>query len=176
MGADWTSGLAALPVFIGLCFLVALSGAFYRPGAWYERLRKPPWRPPNWVFAPAWSVLYVLIAISGWLVWRDAGWPAAAPALAIYGVQLLLNAGWSAVFFGLRRPDWAFLEISLLWLSIAWTIQAFAPLQPVAAWLLAPYLAWVSFAALLNFSIWQRNREGTWPGGGSWRRTPHRNP
>lgn len=148
--------LSLLP-FFALCFCAALSGAFFRPGDWYERLSKPSWRPPNWLFPPAWSVLYVCIAVAGWLVWRSAA-PGYASALAVYGAQLVLNAGWSAVFFGMRRPDWAFGELALLWLSIAATIAVFAPISTAAALLLAPYLAWVTFAGALNFSIWQLNR------------------
>src|SRR5579875_920782 len=97
--------LSLLP-FLAVCFVTALSGAVFRPGEWYESLSKPSWRPPNWLFGPAWAVLYVCIACSGWLVWGAAG-IGAETALIIYGVQLLLNAGWSAVFFGLRRPDLA---------------------------------------------------------------------
>ncbi len=139
-----------------------LSGKFatYPALPWYEQLAKPHWRPPNWVFAPAWTVLYACIAVAGWLVWR-AGSDAAVAALTVYGVQLVLNAGWSAVFFGLHRPDWAFAELVLLWLSIAATMALFAPISTVAVLLLAPYLAWVSFAGALNLSIWQLNRATT---------------
>ena len=151
------TGLLSLLPFLAACFVAALSGALFRPGDWYEHLAKPRWRPPNWLFPPAWSVLYVCIAVAGWLVWRQGG-DAASPALAVYGVQLLFNAGWSAVFFGLRRVDWAFGELLLLWLSIAATIAVFAPISTAAALLLAPYLAWVTFAGALNLSIWQLNR------------------
>lgn len=144
--------------FFGACFLVATSGAIFRPGDWYENLAKPPWNPPNWLFPPAWTLLYIMIAVAGWLVWRRAGFGGAGLALAVYGVQLLLNAGWSALFFGLRRPDLAMAEVVLLWLSILATILLFAPIHATAAWLMVPYLAWVTFAAVLNYSIWQRNR------------------
>ena len=144
--------------FFAACFAAASSGAIFKPGDWYEGLAKPPWRPPNWLFAPAWTVLYAMIAVAGWLVWRRAGFAGAGTALAIYGVQLLFNAAWSGLFFGLRRPDLAFAELVLLWLSILATILAFAPIDATAAWLMAPYLAWVSFAGALNWSIWQRNR------------------
>ena len=147
-----------LLVFVGLCFAAALSGAFFRPGTWYETLAKPWWRPPNWVFAPAWSVLYLTIALSGWLVWRRAGLYAAALPLAVYLFQLVLNAGWSGIFFGLRRPDYAFAELVLLWLSIIATIAVFYPVDKVAAWLLTPYLCWVSFAGILNLTIWRMNK------------------
>jgi tryptophan-rich sensory protein len=140
--------------FLGACLVAALTGAIFKPGAWYEGLSKPPWRPPNWLFGPAWSVLYTLIAIAAWLVWREAGWGA---ALLIWSIHLAINAGWSWVFFGLRRPDLAFGWILLLWSSIIATIAAFAPISALAAWLLAPYLLWVSFAAVLNLSIWRRN-------------------
>ena len=150
-----TGTLSLLP-FVAVCFCAALSGAFFRPGDWYDGLAKPSWRPPNWLFPPAWSVLYVCIAVSGWLVWRT-GSPGVDFALGVYGAQLLLNAGWSAVFFGLRRPDWAFGELALLWLSIVATIAVFAPISTAAAALLAPYLAWVTFAGVLNLSMWRLN-------------------
>ena len=86
--------------FVGICFLAAATGAMFRPGDWYEQLRKPAWRPPNWVFAPAWTFLYLTIAVSGWLVWRKVGLAGAVLPLAIYLVQLLLNAAWSPIFFG----------------------------------------------------------------------------
>ena len=88
--------------FFGACFATASSGAVFKPGDWYENLAKPPWNPPNWLFPPAWSVFYTLIAIAGWLVWRQVGF---GLALVVYGVHLLLNAAWSAIFFGLKRPD-----------------------------------------------------------------------
>ena len=144
--------------FIGACLLAARIGAAYRPGDWYERLAKPSWRPPNWLFPPAWAVLYLTIAVSGWLVWRTSGFAGAALPLAIYLVQLVLNAAWSPIFFGMRRPDLAFVEIVMLWFSIVATIATFHSLNAAAAWLLLPYLAWVTFAAALNFTIWRMNR------------------
>ncbi len=141
--------------FFGACFVIASSGAIFKPGDWYENLAKPPWNPPNWLFPPAWAVFFTLIAIAGWLVWRQVGF---GLPLAVYGVHLLLNAGWSAIFFGLKRPDLAFAELVVFWLSILATILVFAPISATAAWLLAPYLAWVTFAGVLNWSIWQRNR------------------
>ncbi|SDF26940.1 MULTISPECIES: TspO/MBR family protein [Thalassobaculum] len=147
----------ALIVFIVACTAAALTGVLFKPGQWYEQLAKPWWRPPNWLFGPAWTILYAMIAISGWLVWKASSWPAMAPALTIYGVQLLLNAGWSPLFFGLRRPDLAFYELLLLWTSILATIIAFLPISPLAAGLLVPYLAWVTFAGALNLSIVRLN-------------------
>jgi tryptophan-rich sensory protein len=148
----------ALAGFAALNVAAASSGALFRPGNWYERLRKPAWRPPNWLFGPAWTVLYSMIAVSGWLVWRQADWSGAGLALTVYIAHLAVNAAWSGLFFGLRRPDIAFAGIVVLWLSIALTILLFAPVSQTAAWLLAPYLAWVTFAGALNFSIWRLNR------------------
>ena len=152
------SSLLVLLGFIAACFLAALTGAAFRPGEWYERLAKPAWRPPNRLFAPVWTVLYLTIAVSGWLVWREAGFAGAALPLAVYGLQLVLNAAWTPLFFGLHRPDLGFLDIALVWLSIVATIALFYPLHAWAALLLLPYLAWVMFAAALNFAIWRLNR------------------
>lgn len=153
---DLTSILGLIG-FGAACALAASMGSIFRPGDWYERLDKPAWRPPNWAFAPAWTILYLMIAVSGWLVWRRHGFAGATLPLAIYAMQLLLNMAWTPIFFGLRRPGFAFAEILLLWLAIVATIVSFAPLH-AAAWLLVPYLAWVTFAAALNFSVWRRNR------------------
>ncbi len=152
------SSILALCGFLAACFLAASMGAVFRPGAWYERLKKPAWRPPNWLFAPVWTVLYVTIAVSGWLVWRQAGFAGAALPLAVYALQLMLNAAWTPLFFGLRRPDLGFAGIVLIWLSIVATIVLFIPIHAGAALLLVPYLAWVTFAAALNFAIWRLNR------------------
>jgi len=146
--------ILALGGFLLACFAAAATGAVFKPGPWYERLNHPPWRPPNWLFPIAWSVLFLLIALSAWLVWRvdGLGWP-----IAVWGISLAINAGWSALFFGLRRMDWALVELIALWLSIVATIVVFAPIDATAAWLLAPYLVWVSFAGCLNASLIRRN-------------------
>lgn len=149
--------LIVLFAFIGICAAAAASGAVFKPGLWYDRLTKPSWVPPMWLFPVAWTLLYVMIAVSGWLVWKQAGLAGAGMAFALYGVQLVLNAGWSALFFGLRRMDLALVEVAVLWGSIAATIAAFAPYSVTAAWLLAPYLAWVSFAAFLNLVMVRLN-------------------
>lgn len=153
------SSLLMLLGFTVLCFLAAAMGALFKPGEWYEQLAKPSWRPPNWLFAPVWTFLYLAIAVSGWLVWREVGLADGPLALSIYLVQLLLNASWTPLFFGLHRPDLAFLNIALLWLSILATIAVFHPISASAAWLLLPYVLWVTFAAALNFSIWRLNAE-----------------
>jgi len=157
MVIDVSSALV-LVGFIGACFLAAAPGALFRPGEWYERLRKPSWRPPNWLFAPVWTALYLMIATSGWLVWREAGFFGAAFPLGVFGLQLLLNAAWTPLFFGLHRLDLGFVDIVLLWLSIIATIALFQPISVTAAVLLLPYVAWVTFAAALNFAVWRLNR------------------
>ena len=151
------SSIIGLGCFIAACFLAARTGAWFRPGEWYERLRKPSWRPPNRVFAPVWTVLYLMIAVAGWLVWRDAGFANAGLPLAAYALQLILNGAWTPLFFGLHRPDLGFVDIVLVWLSIVATIVLFYPIHVVAALLLMPYLAWVTFAAALNFAVWRLN-------------------
>jgi translocator protein len=153
---DW-SAILALAGFLGVNFAAAASGAVFRPGAWYRDLAKPSWNPPDWLFPIAWAALYLMIAIAGWLVWRKAGFSGGAFALGLYLLQLALNAGWSWLFFGLRRMDWALAECLALWLVIAATIAAFAPISATAAWLMVPYLAWVGFASFLNFTILRLN-------------------
>lgn len=153
------SDLPALAAFFALNFVAASSGAMFKPGPWYADLRKPSWTPPNWAFPVVWSALFVANAIAGWLVWKAAG-PAATPALILYGVSLGFNFAWSALFFGMRRMDWAMIEVVGLWLSIAAVLVAFIPLSPIAAALIAPYLAWVTIAAYLNLRMIQLNATG----------------
>lgn len=126
---------------------------------WYPQLRKPPGTPPNSVFGPVWTTLYVLMAISAWLVWRDYGWRGGRFALLIFFAQLGLNMAWSGIFFGARLPGIAFAEIVLLWFAIAFNIFVFYWLTPLAALLLLPYLLWVTYASYLNFGIWRLNRD-----------------
>ncbi|MCD2185353.1 TspO/MBR family protein [Rhizobium sp. GN54] len=151
--------LLVLVAFEVASFAAAATGVVFRPGDWYKHLDKPSWHPPDWVFAPVWTVLYALIGLSGWLVWREAG--IAALPLSAYAAQLLLNAAWTPIFFGLHRPGLAVVEIMVLWAAILATIIMFHPVNAAAALLLLPYLAWVSFAAALNLSIWRRNRSKT---------------
>ena len=125
---------------------------------WYPALRKPSWNPPARLFGPVWSVLYLMMAIAAWLVWRTRDAADVRFALGLFGVQLALNVLWSVLFFGLRRPGWALVDIALLWLGIAATAVAFWPSDPLGSVLLLPYLAWVSLAAALNGSIFRLNR------------------
>jgi benzodiazapine receptor len=143
--------------FVGVNFVTALSGALFKPGDWYESLNKPAWRPPNAAFPIVWSVLYLMIAVSGWLVWRSASGDVLMIAMTAYGVQLVLNAVWSAIFFGLKRMRLALFELALLWLSILAMIVIFWPIDRLAALLLVPYLTWVSIAAVLNWTMIQLN-------------------
>ncbi|MEM8800303.1 MAG: TspO/MBR family protein [Pseudomonadota bacterium] len=163
MTANWQS----LLVFVGACFLAASSGGIFKPGEWYEALEKPPWCPPNWVFAPAWTVLFLLIALAGWRVFlalradMSPDTPVAAivftAPLIAYGIQLVLNALWSALFFGAKRPDWAMIEVVIFLAMIIGTAVLFFSVDSLAAIFFLPYIAWVSFAAVLNFSLMRRN-------------------
>lgn len=124
---------------------------------WYVPVVKPPLNPPDWVFGPVWTTLYIMIAVSGWLVWKARGFAGARAAFAAYGMQLALNFAWSLIFFGLHRPGIAFADITLLWCSILATIVLFWRIRPLAGYLLVPYLLWVSFASYLNYMIWHLN-------------------
>ena len=150
------SGLVLL-AFLLLCAAVATTGILFQPGTWYATLAKPEWTPPNWLFPPAWTSLYVMIAVAGWLVWRAAGLRRAVMPFVLYALQLVLNAAWSWLFFGLHRMDVGFFDIVALWLAILATLVAFYRVDRVAGLLLVPYLLWVSFAAALNLAIWQLN-------------------
>jgi len=149
-----------LMISLAICFAAAgIGGAVTTPkiGTWYATLRKPAWNPPNWIFGPVWSALYFCMAVAAWLVWRDSGAAAARLPLAIFAVQLVLNVGWSCIFFGLQMPGLAFGEVLFLWVSIAATMVLFWQQSSVAGLLFLPYLAWVSFASVLNFTIWRLN-------------------
>ena len=124
---------------------------------WYRTLAKPSWNPPDYVFGPVWTALYILMAIAAWLVWKPAGLKAAALPLSLFAVQLLLNVAWSWIFFGLHQTGWAFAELVILWLAIIATMITFFHRSTLAGWLLVPYVAWVSFAGALNFAIWRMN-------------------
>lgn len=149
-----------LIVFLTICFIAAAIGGIVTGPAidgWYETLEKPFWQPPAWVFGPVWTVLYLLMAIAAWLVWRPAGARSAAVPLSLFMVQLVLNVAWSWIFFYLQRPGWAVLELIVLWVAIALTTLAFSRRSTVAAGLMLPYLGWVTFAGVLNFTIWRLN-------------------
>jgi tryptophan-rich sensory protein len=145
----------SLGFFLLLCFTAAAAGAlatYPNTGNWYASLMKPSWTPPQSVFGPVWTVLYTLMAVSAWLVW-DRRHGEAFPALKLFAYQLGLNVLWSILFFGLRNIDAAAAEIIVLWMLVTATAFAFHRIRKLAGYLMAPYWAWVSFAAALNFSI-----------------------
>ncbi len=144
-------------VWLGVTFGAAAVGARSMPDEWVRALKKPRWNPPNWIFAPVWTVLYLLMAAAAWLVWRRYGISAAVVPLGVFVVQLVLNALWSWLFFGRHQIGGALIEIVLLWLAIVATIVLFWEREPLAGILLLPYLAWVSFATVLNATLWKMN-------------------
>lgn len=153
---DWR-----LPVSIGIPQVVGVAAAFATMAGvrdWYPALAKPWFTPPPWVFGPAWTILYLLMGVALWLVWRRLyAEPQARRALVMFAVQLALNGAWSVLFFGFRAPGFALVEILLLWSAITVTIAWFRPVSRTAALLLVPYWLWVGFATLLNGSIWYLN-------------------
>ena len=146
----------ALPLAVGAASGLATAASVTD---WYPSLAKPPFNPPAWVFGPVWTALYATMGVALYLVWRE-GWPRpdVRTAMILFAVQLVLNGLWSVLFFGLRSPALAFAEILVLWAAIAVTAAAFRTVVPVAGALMVPYLAWVTFAAILNGSIWWLNR------------------
>lgn len=149
--------LVALAVFAALVAVASAFGATYMPGDWYAGLDKPSWTPPPVVFAPVWTVLYVMIALAGWLAWRAQG---TGVLVALWLLQLIFNAAWSYLMFGRHEIGLALADIAALWLSnLAFVVAAWSPARP-ASLLFLPYLAWVSFAAALNFEVWRLNALG----------------
>jgi translocator protein len=149
-----------LLAFVATCLTVgALGGAITSTsvGTWYPQLRKPSFNPPDWVFTPVWIALYVAMAVAAWQVWRRRGLQQTRFAMTLFASQLALNLGWSILFFGLRQIGLALVEIVVLITAVGSTVFVFARADRTAALLLAPYIAWISFAALLNFAIWQLN-------------------
>ncbi|MHB1561553.1 MAG: TspO/MBR family protein [Isosphaeraceae bacterium] len=156
-GRDWLM----LVVFLAACLAAGGLGASLSRDAlasWYPTLRKPSWNPPNWIFGPVWTALYLSMAVAAWTVWRRRDRASVVVPLTVFGVQLLLNAVWSPLFFNLRSPGLALIDISLLWAAVVATIEAFRRVSTVAAVLLVPYLAWVTFASALNAAIWSLNQ------------------
>jgi translocator protein len=141
--------------------LAGVVGALFSTSAiptWYVSLNKPEINPPNWVFGPVWITLYFLMGLAAFMVWRvGVHTKGVRKALIVFGIQLVLNALWSVIFFGLHNPGLAFIHIILLWLSILWMMLLFVKISRPAAIMLIPYILWVSFAAYLNYSIWVIN-------------------
>ena len=159
------NNFSKLIISVIVCELVGVIGSIFTVSSipsWYAGLAKPALNPPSWVFGPVWIVLYFLMGMAAFLIWSSYAKASEGQekrkikiALGVFGVQLFLNAIWSIIFFGLRNPGWAFVEIIFLWLAIIWVIIVFYKISRLAALLLLPYILWVSFAAYLNYSIWQ---------------------
>jgi translocator protein len=149
--------ILVLAGWLALCFIPSITAVFISTGGWYAQLNKPEWNPPAWLFGPVWTLLYIMMAVAAWLVWRQGGWNDQKLALGLFLLQWLLNALWTPLFFGMHRPGLAFAEIIILWLVLFATLCVFWHLSRSAGVLLSPYLAWVSFAAVLNFTIWRLN-------------------
>jgi benzodiazapine receptor len=155
--------IAGLVLFVALCLGIAALGAAVTATSvktWYANLAKPSFNPPDAVFGPVWTVLYILMGIAAWRVWRIADRDTARGPLTLFALQLALNLGWSVVFFGLQKIGAAVATIVVLWVAILVTMLAFRTVDRVAALLMAPYLAWVTFATVLNIAVWQLNPTG----------------
>ncbi len=145
---------ASLIVFLALVSLAAVTGSQFMPGPWYETLTKPWWTPPKWLFPIAWTILYIMIAVAGWRVWKAEG---IGPALMVWALGLVFNAAWSWLMFGEKQIGWALADLVAMWLTVAAFIVLALPVDRTAALLFAPYLVWVSYAGALNFVIWRWN-------------------
>lgn len=150
----------ALVVCVVICLAAGGIGSVWTTASvrtWYQEIERPSWTPPDGLFGPVWTALYLMMAIALWLVWREKGVRGAPAAMGAFAVQLVLNTAWSGIFFGLRMPGLAFAELVLLWVAILVTIVLFWRVRPLAGALLLPYIAWVSFAGALNFALWRLN-------------------
>lgn len=150
----------ALFIFLLICFVVGGFGSVFTLSSlstWYAALHKPAWNPPDWVFAPVWNMLFLMMGVAGWIVWKERQKRPVRQALFLFAIQLALNLCWSIIFFGLRNPGLAFLEILLLWTAILLTMMKFWRIQHVAGFLFLPYLLWVTFAISLNLFLWRLN-------------------
>lgn len=148
-------------VALGICLFVGFMASLATQagmGDWYTALQKPVFNPPNWIFGPVWAVMYILMGISAGIVWSNGFYHKwVQTALYHFGIQLLLNAGWSILFFGLKEPLWALIDVVILFIVLLLTIKWFRVVSDRAAYLLIPYAVWVLFAAVLNFEIWRLN-------------------
>jgi benzodiazapine receptor len=150
-----------LIIAIAIPLTVGFTSGFFTitgVGSWYQTIQRPSWNPPNWIFGPVWTTLYIMMGVALFLIWKaDAEIKTKNQAILLFAVQLILNFFWSIIFFNLQQPGWAFAEIVMLWIFILLTIFAFAKINKLAAWLLVPYVSWVSFASILNYTIWRMN-------------------
>ena len=150
-----------LIIAILIPLIVGFTSGFFTAGnvtGWYQTIQKPSWNPPSWIFGPVWTTLYIMMGIALFLVWRsDAADSVKKTAIVLFGVQLVFNFFWSLIFFEMHQPGWAFAEIVVMWVFILLTIFSFGKVSSLAAWLLVPYISWVSFASILNYTIWKLN-------------------
>ncbi len=155
------SNTVKLIIAIAIPLIIGLSGGAFTAAEipnWYAKLNKPTWQPPNWLFGPVWTTLYVLMGIALYLVWKsDAMLSLKQTAFILFAIQLTLNFFWSIIFFNQHQIGWAMAEIIVMWILILLTIFSFSKINNTAAWLLVPYISWVSFASLLNYTIWKLN-------------------
>ena len=153
--------IGGLIFWLGICYFTAWLGAQVSPGIasaeWYQSISKPSWNPPSWVFGPVWTILYTMMGFAAWTVWKQYGFKKAGAALTLFFIQLVLNGLWSQIFFGMQQIGWAFAEIVVLLAAIIFTTMLFFKKSKLAGWLMAPYIAWVSFATVLNGAIWWLN-------------------
>ncbi len=160
MSSKWMSWI----VFAGITFGAAAVGGWFTGSSvktWYPGLLKPAGTPPSWVFGPVWSILYLLMATAAWLVWQERHSHDVWLPLGLFFGQLLLNAAWSLIFFGLQRPGLALVEILILLMAIVLTAISFSEYSGYAFWLMAPYAIWVGYATYLNLGFWRLNRGAT---------------
>lgn len=159
MQAPIRASLPSLAICLLLTFAAGGIGAIasVNAAAFYQGLARPPWAPPAWLFGPVWTVLYVLIGVSAWLVWRKARLTRGVTPYILFGAQLAANALWTWLFFAWMQGALAFFDVILLLVLIAANMAAFVKIKPIAGWLLAPYLAWVAFATALTWSVWHLN-------------------
>jgi translocator protein len=159
MNAADAQGWTPIIIAAVTAIIVAIAGGVATNiGPWYGALKKPSWQPPNWVFGPVWTTIFTLAAIAGVMAWRRAETSLdQALTLGLFGINAILNIFWSVIFFTMKRPDWALIEVALLWLSILALQIAFWRFSPLSSLLLLPYLLWVSIASFLNWTIVQLN-------------------
>lgn len=160
MVSEKSKNIIALILFISICLVAEFIGSmltFISVNDWYQTLTKPTWTPPNWLFGPVWTTLYILMGISAWLVWNQGGFQQNKTALSIFFIQLFFNVIWSGLFFGLQQLTMAFIDIVLLWILILTMIITFYKSHKIAGLINILYLLWVSYAGALNFQIWRLN-------------------
>jgi translocator protein len=153
-----TKSFAGLVGWLGLCFAAECSAVVFLPGRWYSHLQKAAWTPPSYLFAPIWTALYIAMAVAAWLVWCEGGFRKQSFPLTLFLAQLLLNASWSYLCFGLHNLSLSVADMTLLWLAVLATMLAFFRVNRLAGRLFVPYLAFVTFAASLNVALWRLNK------------------